>query len=511
MAAPEQGIRMATTLDRLRNVGSNRIAVVLGTVVVAAGWGLLAGVWTPRGPMTTAQALGSIATSLAVGTLAGWWMRSRWAMLLAPAVFAGVFELTRMSVDGPLVDGIRLASGGTFGLLAFILGRGLHAVLALLPMLLGSALGAGLARREQSPARNPRSFGVISRRVVAVVTAVALAALSVGLVRPAGTDPILTAAGEPLADSIAELDRIQLGGQEQAMMVRGRSTDNPVLLFLAGGPGGTELGAMRRHAESLEDDFVVVTWDQRGTGKSYGSLDPVSTLTLDQAVSDTVEVTDYLRDRFGQDRIYLLGQSYGTILGVLAAQRHPELYRAYIGVGQMVDPRETDEVFYRDTLALARRNGNTALIDSLTASGPPPYTDMLDYESSLSNTAVYAYDHSRNSEGVGGFSSNLFVREYSLLEQLHAFAGFFDVFTVLYPQLQDIDFRTDVPRLEVPVYLAEGRFEAPGRLGPAEQWLELLDAPTKNLTTFETSGHRPLFEQPELFDRFMVETVLAQT
>ncbi len=80
---------------------------------------------------------------------------------------------------------------------------------------------------------------------------------------------------------------------------------------------------------------------------------------------------------------------------------------------------------------------------------------MLDYESSLSNTAVYAYDHSRNSEGVGGFSSNLFVREYSLLEQLHAFAGFFDVFTVLYPQLQDIDFRTDVPRLEVPVYLAE--------------------------------------------------------
>ncbi len=250
-------------------------------------------------------------------------------------------------------------------------------------------------------------------------------------------------------------------------MIRGTSTHNPVLLFLAGGPGGTELGAMRRHGQALEQDFVVVTWDQRGTGKSYDSLDPTSTLTLQQAVDDTIEVTNYLRDRFGQDKIYLLGQSYGTILGVLAAQQHPELYRAYIGVGQMVDPRETDGVFYQDSLAWARRTGNTTLVDQLTASGPPPYTDMLDYEPSLTNAQVYPYDHSRNSEGAGGFSENLCVNEYTLLEQAHAFAGFFDVFTVLYPQLQDIDFRTDATQLAVPVYLIEGRYEAPGRLGPA--------------------------------------------
>ncbi len=201
-------------------------------------------------------------------------------------------------------------------------------------------------------------------------------------------------------------------------MIRGTSTDNPVLLFLAGGPGGTELGAMRRHGQALEKDFVVVTWDQRGAGKSYDSLDPISTLTLQQAVSDTVEVSNYLRNRFGQDKIYLLGQSYGTILGVLAAQQHPELYRAYIGVGQMVDPRETDGVFYTDALAWARRSGNTALVNKLTSSGPPPYTDMLDYEPALTNDAqVYPYDHTRNSEGAGGFSENLSVEEYTLLEQ----------------------------------------------------------------------------------------------
>ena len=177
----------------------------------------------------------------------------------------------------------------------------------------------------------------------------------------------------------------------------------------------------------------------------------------------------------------------------------------------MVDPRETDGVFYQDSLAWARRTGNTALVDQLTASGPPPYTDMLDYEPVPDQRRqVYPYDHSRNSEGAGGFSENLFVDEYTLMEQAHAFAGFFDVFTVLYPQLQDIDFRTDATQLAVPVYLIEGRHEAPGRLGPAKQWFDLLDAPTKQLITFDTSGHRPLFEQPDRFAAQM-RTVLAET
>ena len=492
----------------------DRRAGIAATLILAAGWGLLAGWWTPRGPITTLHALTAIVASLAVGALGGWLMRSRWAMLLTPVLFAAVFELTRATTAGPLVDGIRLGGGGSFGILAFLLGRGLHAVLALLPMILGAALGAGLARRRNEGRQRTHGWaraGLVTRRVITAVAAVALLALTVGISRPASTDAILTDTGTPMAGSVAELIRVPVGGHDQAMMIRGTSTDNPVLLFLAGGPGGTELGAMRRHGQALEKDFVVVTWDQRGTGKSYDNLDPISTLTLQQAVSDTIEVSNYLRNRFGQDKIYLLGQSYGTILGVLAAQQHPELYRAYIGVGQMVDPLETDGVFYTDTLAWARRTGDTALVDKLTSSGPPPYTDMLDYEPSLTNTQVYPYDHTPNSEGAGGFSENLSVEEYTLLEQAHAFAGFFDVFTVLYPQLQEIDFRKEAARLTVPVYLMEGRFEAPGRLGPAQQWFDLLDAPAKQWITFDTSGHRPLFEQPDLFHQTMTDTVLAQT
>jgi hypothetical protein len=113
-------------------------------VAVAAGWGLVAGWWTPRGPLTTASALASMLISLGVGAVAGLAMRSRWAMLLSPAVAVVVFELTRLGTDGPSVDAI---SASPYGLIAFATGRGFHGVLALVPMLLGVALGAAVARR----------------------------------------------------------------------------------------------------------------------------------------------------------------------------------------------------------------------------------------------------------------------------------------------------------------------------------------------------------------------------
>lgn len=178
----------------------------------------------------------------------------------------------------------------------------------------------------------------------------------------------------------------------------------------------------------------------------------------------------------------------------------------------MVSQQETDRVFYRDTLAWARRTGNGELVATLTGIGPPPYERMLDYEPALSHEhQVYPYDHSANSEGEGGFSENLFVEEYTLLEQIHALGAFMDTFSVLYPQLQQIDFRRDATRLDVPVYLVQGRHEAPGRAVLANEWFEQLQAPAKKLIVLDTSGHRPPFEQPARFHEVMTKTVLAET
>jgi proline iminopeptidase len=487
-----------------------RLAITTA-IGVAALWGLMAGWWMPRGPLTTAQALWSIAIGLAVGAFAGAVMRSRWAMLLAPVAFMAVFELMRMGLDGPTVDRVRIS---TYGLLALAVGRIFHGLVALAPIVWAAALGAGFAR-ELDTARRPvagthrHRYGRYARRSLAALTGIALVALSVGIARPARTDAIVGPDGRPLDGSIAELTSVNIDGHELSMMVRGHDVENPVLLFLAGGPGGSELGAMRNHLPELEEHFVVVTWDQRGTGKSYPQLDPTSTLTLDRVVADTLAVTDHLLERFDRQQLYLLGQSWGTTLGVLAVQERPDAYAAFIGTGQMVSQLATDTIFYDDTIEWAEATGREGLADELLSIGPPPYSDMLDYETALSyEHQVYPYDRTPNSEGIGGFSENFLVEEYTLIEQVHLLAGFMDTFSVLYPQLQHIDFRTDATRVEVPMYFVQGANEAAGRAIPFAEWYEILDAPVKELVVLDTSGHRPLFEQPDEFVAFMTDVVL---
>src|SRR5690606_5084416 len=151
------------------------------------------------------------------------------------------------------------------------------------------AFGAAFARRTNSDAteRHGRArVGLYVRRTFAGGATIGMIALAAGLARPASTETIRDASGNTIEGSIAELIRVEIGGHDLAMMIRGASSSRPVLLYLAGGPGGSELGAMRNHLSSLEQDFVVVTWDQRGTGKSYTELEPTATLTFDNAVAD---------------------------------------------------------------------------------------------------------------------------------------------------------------------------------------------------------------------------------
>ncbi|MGM0385105.1 MAG: alpha/beta fold hydrolase [Actinomycetota bacterium] len=483
---------------------------LLIVVAVAAAWGLVAGWWTPRGPLTASTAIWSILISLIVGGAGGFVLGSRWAMLLAPVTFAAAFELARLGVDGPMVDGLHASM---YGVIALVTGRGFHAVLALLPMVLGAAVGAGVARSRQPDGRSPaRRWPQLVRRAGAVVITLGLVALTAGLARPATTAPITGPDGEPVPGSVAELTTVEVGGRELGLMIRGTSTDNPVLLLLAGGPGGSELGAMRRHLPELEEHFTVVTWDQRGSGTSYAALDPTDTVTLDGYVSDTIAVTNHLRERFDTEEIYLLGQSWGTTLGVLAVQQRPDLYRAFVGTGQMVSQQATDRIFYEDTVAWATRAGDEALLEQLRSAGPPPYGEMFPYETALSHEQqVYPYDHSGNSEGAGQMSENLLVPEYALIDQVHILGAFMDTFAALYPQLQDIDFRQSATDFEIPMYFVQGAHEARGRAELFEEWYSMIQAPVKDLAVLDTSGHRPLWEQPDEFVDHMVGTVLEQT
>ena len=488
-------------LELLKNVWSDWRIGLAATAALVASAGLLSAWLTPRGPMTAAQALATMVAALVVGLVAGLVMGNRWSLLVAPVVFVVVFELARLGVAGPTVDAIHLNSA--YGIIAFVLGRGFHALVALLPMLLGATYGVWLASlMGKEPAA---SMGVLGWIVTGLGT-LGMVALAVAFARPGVTAPIVGPDGEPLPGSVAEITTVTLGGHEQTVMIRGRSVDNPVLLYLAGGPGGTDLGAMRADV-GLEQHFVVATWEQRGVGKSYAALEPVETLTPEQMVRDTVELTNYLRERFGEEKIYLMGNSWGTILGVLVVDQHPELFHAYIGTGQMVSPRETDIMFYEDTLAWAEETGNDALVAELKQNGPPPYDDLLAYEPAIS------HEHDWNPYPELDMSkempNNLFVPENSLIDRINGLRSFLETFSVLYPQIQDIDFREDVTSLDVPVYIVLGKHEARGRAVLAYEWFEMLDAPSKELIIFEHSGHRPSFEEPAAFVTVMNRVVEA--
>ena len=169
-------------------------------------------------------------------------------------------------------------------------------------------------------------------------------------------------AGERAINSphgINSLDSVRIGGIDQWIEVRGQNVNNPILLFIHGGPGIAFIPLAGAWQASWERDFTVVQWDQRGAGKTYASNDKElqrRTMNVPQMEQDTLDVVNYLRNRFRREKIFVLGHSWGSILGLWLAHEHPELIYAYVGVGQVINTRQNEEVGYRDTLQQARNS-----------------------------------------------------------------------------------------------------------------------------------------------------------
>ena len=163
--------------------------------------------------------------------------------------------------------------------------------------------------------------------------------------------------------SISEKIHVSINGVEQGMFIKGRDAGDPVLLYLHGGMPDYFL--TERYPTGLDDYFTVVWWEQRGSGLSYRADIPPETVTPEQLVADTLEVTNYLRERFGRDKIYLMGHSGGTFIGIQAAARAPELYHAYIGVAQMSYQLESERLAYEYMLQRFRDDGNARMVRKL--------------------------------------------------------------------------------------------------------------------------------------------------
>jgi pimeloyl-ACP methyl ester carboxylesterase len=324
-----------------------------------------------------------------------------------------------------------------------------------------------------------------------------LALLVLWALVPAGTAPI---EGER---AIAALERVTLGGSEQTILVRGQDRTNPVLLFVHGGPGFAQLPIAARISDQLERRFVVVHWDQRGAGASCAGTD-FAAVTREQIVADALELSEQLARRFGGGKIFLLGHSWGSVVGALAVQQRPELFHAYVGLGQVVNGRRNEELSYRFVLEEAERRGDVEALDELRRIRPPyPTTRELGVQRRWLNAyrgSIHAMERAREA-----IPAALFGREYTLATRLRYFSCFERSIDRLWGGLDGFDTLSQIPRLELPVYLFTGRHDWNTPFPLIEEWAARLEAPHVEIVWFEGAGHVPPIEVPEDFQRRLIE------
>ena len=324
--------------------------------------------------------------------------------------------------------------------------------------------------------------------------------------------PFVDENGSPLAGSISEKVFININGVKQGMFIKSKDATHPVLLYLHGGMPFYFL--TQRYPTGLEDDFTVVWWEQRGSGISYSPAIPRETITMEQLIADTLAVSNYLRDRFGQEKIYLMGHSGGTFFGIQAAARAPELYYAYIGMAQMSNQLESERLAYEYMLQQFQENGNLEMVRKLeaapvtmTGGTPPAYLALRDQ---AMHSLGIGTTHDMNSVITGIFLPSLTFREYTLLEKVNLWrAKARNGVSVLWDQNLSMDLSHQVPTLDLPVYFFEGIYDYTCSYTLAKEYFDQLKAPTKGFYTFEQSAHSPLFEEPEKTRRILQEDVLV--
>jgi pimeloyl-ACP methyl ester carboxylesterase len=328
---------------------------------------------------------------------------------------------------------------------------------------------------------------------------------------PGKPRPFVDPNGSALEGSIAEKIFVDINGVRQGMIVETRDARRPVLLYLHGGLPDYFLS--KHYPTGFEDLFTVVWWEQRGAGISYSPDIPRASLTAEQFIADTLAVTDYLRQRFGQEKIYLMGHSGGTFFGIQAAARAPERYHAYIGVAQMVNQLESEKLAYEYMLEQFRARGNTEMVRQLeavrvTRAGGTPAGYIALRDAAMHQLGVGTMHEMTDVLG-GIVVPSLQAREYTLGEKVNLWRGKVSSgVSALWDEVIATDLLLTLPRVDLPVYFLHGSYDYTVSYPLAKGYFEALEAPIKGFYTFERSAHSPMFEEPERTVRILHEDVL---
>lgn len=326
-----------------------------------------------------------------------------------------------------------------------------------------------------------------------------------------------------LAKGIDEIISVEIGGLKQTLQIRGHNKDAPILLYLHGGPGSNQINLSHKIQTPLEEYFVNVQWDQRGAGKSYYPIEEIQeTMTISQMLSDTEEVVSYLRDRFKRDKIFIIGHSWGSILGATLAQKRPDWFHAYIGMGQVVNMMENEKIGYERSLKLAQENNNQEAIKELELIAPYPNpenpTESLKLYSGVTRKWLQYYGKGTFHQMSGDANFFKVLISWMLLSRDFSYSEMYNLLTLsaednpstnLLNELMAVNLPKDIGyKFEVPVFMFIGAHDWITIESLADAYFEKIEAPYKEKIIFENSGHMYSMEEPGKFFNTLVNHVL---
>jgi pimeloyl-ACP methyl ester carboxylesterase len=352
-----------------------------------------------------------------------------------------------------------------------------------------------------------------------LVTAILVLVIVLLIYSPGKPDPFNDSRGEPISGSISEKTFIKIGGVRQGMFIRGRNINNPVLLYVHGGPAFPNYFLIDKYAPGLEDIFTVCYWEQRGGGLSFSPDVTLESMNFGQLASDAIEVTEYLRKRFGKEKIFMMAHSGGTPFAIMAAAEAPQLFYAYIGMAQITLQKESEILAYRYMMEQYTVKGDKRAVKDLLKY---PVPDSAEYVVPFHKSLIR--DNSMHELGIGTMRSmksvfkGVFIpvwmcKAYTIREKLNIWISKFSFIkeTKLIDELFATDIPARVPKLEIPVYFFSGKYDLTVNHDLSKAYLEQLQAPVKGFYTFNKSAHSPVFEEPQRLKEIILKDVLMFT
>jgi proline iminopeptidase len=346
-----------------------------------------------------------------------------------------------------------------------------------------------------------RVFRVVLLAALICINAIGMAAASPAQQQPDARTIVAESEAIHTAHGVEVREAVKIGGIPQWITVRGKDLDNPLLLYIHGGPGDTMMGVSWTFQRPWEDYFTVVQWDQRGAGKTYAANDWATvkpTMKIERFVDDAEELVQYLRTKYHKRKIVLLGHSWGTVIATELAQRHPEWFSVYVGTGQVVDTRESERLGYEETLKDARSANNAEAVKDLEelapypeTSGPISFDKTMKERKWLVQYGGYTWrntnDHYEDLMRLSPDYTDADVKGYEEGDEKSP--------RVVWVEFSEVNFWKQ-NHFRCPVVLLQGSHDLNVSHELVARWYATLHAPSKKLVWFPNSSHMVMMEEP---------------